>query len=52
MSGEKGLLTQSMVALGVLTCYLDGTARGSEALRWRGWLPRMDFDKGSWRVSQ
>ena len=45
MSGEKGLLTQSMVALGVPTCYLGGTARGSEALRWRGWLPRMGFDK-------
>ena len=41
MSGEKGLLTQSMVALGVPTCYLGGTARGSEALRWRGWLPRV-----------
>lgn len=52
MSGEKGLLTQSMVVLGVPTGYLGGTAQGSEALRWKGWLPRMGFDIGSWRVSQ
>ena len=42
VSGEKGLLTQSMEALGVPTRYLGGTG-GSEALRWRAWPLRMSF---------
>lgn len=52
VSGEKGLLTQSMVVLGDPTGCLGGTAQGSEALRWKGWLPRMGFDIGSWERSQ